>query len=312
MLIKNKKLYFGILLFLGIYFFVDINKVIAANINFSPSSGTYHEGDLVEIKINVSSEKPINAVSSTISFPSDVLSIASFSKDSSIINLWVQEPTFSNDRGTINFGGVILNGYNGDSGNILTLIFKAKSDGKVTLKFSSVSILANDGNGTDIFSGDLPIGHLNIEKEINTNNYQSIISCSNDNYLNNKPQNKAVSKLSVLACMAVNVAEKTKEIEINNHLIGNSLLVAITILFVIIISLILIYFVYFIIKLKKYFKHKLQKIDKIISSNFKDLEKDIDSKTLKNDRIKAVGENGIINEVVNTEGKIIKEIKEDQ
>ena len=96
----------------------------------------------------------MNAASGVISFPTDKLGVVSVSKTNSVMNLWVQEPTFSNTRGTVNFEGIALNpGYTGSQGTIITITFRTKSAGQANIKFSSGSVLANDGVGTNILIG---------------------------------------------------------------------------------------------------------------------------------------------------------------
>ena len=126
----------------------------AATIGFSPSKESFKVGDTINVKVYVATgSQSINAISANIKFPSDILSLSSVSKTGSIINLWAQDPSFSNKDGTASFEGVILNGYTGSSGNAVTLIFKAKSNGVADLSFTMASVLANDGNGTEVLSG---------------------------------------------------------------------------------------------------------------------------------------------------------------
>lgn len=127
----------------------------AATLFFSPASGSYLVGDSVSVGVYVSSpDKTMNAASGVVSFPSDKLEIVSVSKANSIFNLWVQEPTFSNGAGTLNFEGIVLNpGFNGASGKIISINFKVKAIGAASLVFTSGAILANDGQGTNILTG---------------------------------------------------------------------------------------------------------------------------------------------------------------
>ena len=126
----------------------------AANVYFSPSSGSYAVGSTHSLAVYVSSaDQAINAASGVISFPSDKLEVVSLSKTGSIFSLWVQEPSFSNSAGTVNFEGIVLNpGFTGSSGKAITITFRAKAAGNVSLTFSSGSVLANDGQGTNILS----------------------------------------------------------------------------------------------------------------------------------------------------------------
>lgn len=93
----------------------------------------------------------VNAVSGIVSYPQDKLEVVGISKNQSIVSLWVQEPSFSNAEGTINFEGIILNpGFKGSQGKTLTLTFRVKAQGTAPLSFTTASLLANDGEGTEI------------------------------------------------------------------------------------------------------------------------------------------------------------------
>ncbi len=127
----------------------------AATLSFSPSSGEYAVGKTLSVSVYVSSaDQAMNAASGVISFPSDKLEVISLSKTGSIFTLWVQEPSFSNSAGTINFEGIVLNpGFTGSSGKAITITFRTKAAGNASLTFSSGSALANDGKGTNILTG---------------------------------------------------------------------------------------------------------------------------------------------------------------
>ncbi len=126
----------------------------AAELKLSPSSGSYRVGDKINVKIVLSSSgQSANAVSGTLSFSKNVLTMNSISKTGSLVSLWAVEPSYSNTAGTANMEGVILNGYFGSSGTILTLSFRAKAIGDANIKFTSSSVLANDGEGTSIITG---------------------------------------------------------------------------------------------------------------------------------------------------------------
>jgi hypothetical protein len=127
----------------------------AASLYFSPSQGSHVIGATFSVSVYVSSaDQAINAASGIISFPADKLEVASLSKTSSIFSLWVQEPSFSNSAGTVNFEGIVLNpGFIGSSGKAITITFRTKTVGNAPLTFSSGSILANDGKGTNILTG---------------------------------------------------------------------------------------------------------------------------------------------------------------
>jgi hypothetical protein len=146
---KIRQLYFIFLILLGSTLFSN-----AATLSISPSSGTYNVGQTFSINVYVSSlDQNMNAAGGVILFPSDKLQVLSLSKSGSIINLWMQEPSFSNNLGTINFEGVVFNpGFQGSSGKIITVTFKVKAVGAASLSLTSSSVLANDGQGTNILT----------------------------------------------------------------------------------------------------------------------------------------------------------------
>lgn len=150
---KKKKIIFGAILFSAFYFLFSVSAAQAASLYLSPSSGTHAIGAAFTVNVHVSSAKTMNAASGVISFPADKLEIVSLSKSGSVFSLWVQEPSFSNSSGIINFEGIVLNpGFIGSGGKIISIAFKAKQFGNAVLKFSSGSVLANDGQGTNILS----------------------------------------------------------------------------------------------------------------------------------------------------------------
>ena len=83
-MIKVSKVLFSIL-FLFILFF-SAQNVFAADLNLSPSSGTYKVGDTITVKILLSTGgESANAVSGSLKFSQDILSLNSVSKSGSLI-----------------------------------------------------------------------------------------------------------------------------------------------------------------------------------------------------------------------------------
>lgn len=131
-------------------------QAAGASLSFSPSSAAKNVGDSFSIKVMVNSGggQGINASDATITFDKDLLSIKSVSKDGSIFNMWQTEPTFSNSGGTINYsGGKTPPAYTGTAGTLMTINFTALKVGEAVIKFSAASVLAADGQGTNVLSG---------------------------------------------------------------------------------------------------------------------------------------------------------------
>lgn len=142
--------------FVSVLFFAALvhpSIASAGTLYLSPSSGSYAVGATFTVNVMVSSaDQSANGYSGTVSYPSDLLELTSLGKGGSVVSLWVQDPSYS--AGFANFEGVTFNpGYKGGAGKILSLTFKAKASGVATVRFNSGSILANDGQGTNILTG---------------------------------------------------------------------------------------------------------------------------------------------------------------
>lgn len=129
----------------------------AAELSVTPASGSYNAGQTFTARIQVQpGGDSINAVEADLTFDNDVLSVESVSKDGSVFTLWPVEPTFSNSNGTISFGG----GHTAPidtSSTVLNVTFRVQgSGGSGTVSFSDASVLAADGQGTDVYDGGNP------------------------------------------------------------------------------------------------------------------------------------------------------------
>lgn len=132
--------------------FVFTVQTTAASLSLSQLKETYTVGDIFTVSVYVdSNNQSVNAISGAISFSKENVSVVSISKSGSILSLWVQEPSFSNSAGTINFEGIVLNpGFTGSKGKVMTITFKTKNTGTANLSFASGSVLANDGSGSNV------------------------------------------------------------------------------------------------------------------------------------------------------------------
>lgn len=147
---KNKNL--KKIFFVLVFFFACAHFSYAADVALSPSSGSYSAGQTFSTTIRViPNGDNVNAVESVLNFDPVALSVVSVSKDGSVFSLWTTEPTFSNSNGTITFGGGSPTPFTSTS-NILTVTFRAVTNGSATVTFGDTSVLAADGRGTDVFS----------------------------------------------------------------------------------------------------------------------------------------------------------------
>jgi hypothetical protein len=139
---------------LGIACFVMLAFLIpqgaqAATLSLSPDTGVYTVGGTFSARIIVNTQgKPINAAEGSLTFNPRELQVLSVSKAGSIFNLWTSEPSFS--AGTVSFSGGSPSGYTGAGGTVATVIFKTLAAGTLNVRFGSGSVLAADGQGTNV------------------------------------------------------------------------------------------------------------------------------------------------------------------
>lgn len=138
------------IVFLSLFIFALPSFARATSLSITPSNPSFEVGDTINIQVVVSSNTPMNAVSSSIQFPKDIVSIESVSKLGSILNFWAVEPSFSKATNIVNFEGVSLGGFNGTTGNVVTVRLRALKEGTGNATFINGLVLANDGNGTDL------------------------------------------------------------------------------------------------------------------------------------------------------------------
>jgi len=150
--IKNRKILVIYILLLVSILMPSMSIAAGSTMSFSPSAGSYEVGSIFSVGIFLSSvDQATNAVSGTVTFPEDKLEVVSLSKSGSIISLWVLEPSFSNNAGTVDFEAIVLNpGFTGSAGRIITINFRVRSSGDANVGFSAGVALANDGVGTSI------------------------------------------------------------------------------------------------------------------------------------------------------------------
>ncbi len=148
------KLWFG-MVFVLLFLLSFTDKVSAANLSFSPASSHVSVGNIISVTLVVGTGGDvINSADGTIQFPSDMLDVMSISKSPSIFSLWVEDPSFDNSAGTVTFDGGLPNpGYGGNTGQIISIVFRAKKTGTASIVFSDSAVRKNDGLGTNILTG---------------------------------------------------------------------------------------------------------------------------------------------------------------
>ena len=146
----------GFLLLSGFMFNAPLPAQAAgATLFLSPSTGAYsvNKSFTVKVMVNSGGGTGINAAEGSISYDTSYLIVNNLSNVGSIFKLWTTDPTYSNNDGTITFGGGAPGAYAGNAGTIFSITFTPKKTGETSINFTKGIVLAADGKGTNVFSG---------------------------------------------------------------------------------------------------------------------------------------------------------------
>lgn len=143
-------------------FLINAGSVIGAGNAFlfkAERSAFVIVGENVPVHLLIATRVPVNAVGGTIVFPPELLSVESIARSASIIDLWAEEPSFSNELGMLHLSGGIVpdDTEKGLEGNVITITFRAQAEGKAIISMKDGQLLAADGEGTNVLSGGTPL-----------------------------------------------------------------------------------------------------------------------------------------------------------
>lgn len=147
---NNKKPYLKSLLYAFVLFFVWFSVAKAATLYAGSAYQTIEQDQTFVIDWFLDTEnQEINGVVLKLNFTKDTLEAVEAGIGQSLLSLWIKNPTFSNDQGTVEFLGGAAGGLRGEKIPIFRTIFRAKAPGsaRITMDASSV-VLLNDGKGT--------------------------------------------------------------------------------------------------------------------------------------------------------------------
>jgi hypothetical protein len=123
---------------------------VVAQMRLEPVRKTLAIGETFTVEVVVEASAPVNVFAGKLSFDKDTLHVQSIDYNTSIANLWAEEPWYSNGEGTLSFiGGTTQNGGFTGSATLLTITFHTLKEGVGQLAINDASILQHDGLGTD-------------------------------------------------------------------------------------------------------------------------------------------------------------------
>ncbi len=135
----------------GLMATASLSQQTPAAMYISPSTATVVQGDEQQFSIMVESLEPVNAFTGEITFDNTHFRVTNISYNTSIADLWVEEPWYNRSDNSIYFAGgtTAANGFSGQ-GTLLTVTLRADRAGDTTLALRNPRIMAHDGLGTDV------------------------------------------------------------------------------------------------------------------------------------------------------------------
>jgi hypothetical protein len=139
----------GIIGITGIFFGASVMQA-PVNVILEPTASTHVVGDTFVATLKVKSNIPVNVFKGLLVFDPDKLAVSSIDYNTSIANLWAEEPWYSNGEGTINFtgGSTATGGFTGE-GTLITITFTTKATGEAKVRLTDMRVLKHDGLGTE-------------------------------------------------------------------------------------------------------------------------------------------------------------------
>lgn len=123
---------------------------VQADMRISPASKAVTPGEDFVVEIIVESSVPVNVFAGELTFDSNTLRVESIDYNTSIADLWAEEPWYSNGDGTLSFaGGTTRGGGFTGTDSLIKVTFNAHTEGVGSLAITDAQILQHDGLGSE-------------------------------------------------------------------------------------------------------------------------------------------------------------------
>jgi hypothetical protein len=141
--------FIGFATFIGLVV-LPLSTRVLADMRIEPAIKTVVAGETFDITIVVESRVPVNVFAGELLFDTTTLAVESIDYNTSIADLWAEEPWYSNGEGTLTFiGGTTRPGGFTGTDDLITITFRAKETGAGSLVISDATILQHDGLGSE-------------------------------------------------------------------------------------------------------------------------------------------------------------------
>jgi len=134
----------------GLYSLVIQSTDPETEMRLEPRSGVTTLNKEFIVSVLVDSTIAVNAFSGQLLYDPEIIRVNKIEYNTSIANLWIEEPWYSNGDGTIKFaGGTTAPGGFTGSGSLLKINFTPIATGEAQLKLNHARIFIHDGFGTE-------------------------------------------------------------------------------------------------------------------------------------------------------------------
>lgn len=130
---------------------LTLSDTTPAGMRVTPSETTVAVGERATFAVVVESQVPVNAFIGELVFDSDRFVVTDIAYNTSIADLWVEEPWYNRADNSIYFaGGTTAQGGFVGRGVLLSVTLQARAAGNTSLTIRNERILAHDGLGNDV------------------------------------------------------------------------------------------------------------------------------------------------------------------
>lgn len=150
MLIRNKKIIFGLLVYFSFLFGLSAQ---AATFSLSLEKAITSPKDDIVVLVMVDSQgQNVNAAQAKISFPASLLEVNRIDRVDSVFSFWLEEPAFDNAKGAVTFVGGSTSGFTGSALKVFKIAFRVKGSGQGQIGVADGAITASDGSGSNVYN----------------------------------------------------------------------------------------------------------------------------------------------------------------
>jgi hypothetical protein len=123
--------------------FLSCLTASAATLSFAPAAGNFTTGTTFTVTIEIDPQrKQFTSIEGLLRFDASFLSVVEITKNDSIIDTWLVEPTFSNNDGSVRFAGLSLPNISFRS-TLLNITFRTLQHGVASLGVVEGVVLVN-------------------------------------------------------------------------------------------------------------------------------------------------------------------------